>query len=117
MCVQKQADHPIWLKGAATTSRSPIVHIGDSASRHLLTYYTSCLSDFIQNLFIVQRVRLIGEPPKDVVCFFRHLRNVVVLPSNGTLKIDNVELRSLVILSRKQIFGFLPLRRRSRYHL
>ncbi len=31
----------------------------------------------------MQRVRLVGEPPKDKSCFFRHLRNVVVMPSRG----------------------------------
>ncbi|OBZ65791.1 RNA-dependent RNA polymerase 1 [Grifola frondosa] len=32
----------------------------------------------------VQRVFAIGKPPDDKVCFFRNLKNVVVLPSCGT---------------------------------
>jgi RNA-dependent RNA polymerase len=31
----------------------------------------------------VQRVYAIGEPPKDKLCFFRDLKNVVVLPAVG----------------------------------
>jgi hypothetical protein len=31
----------------------------------------------------VQRVHAIGEPPKDKPCFFRDLKNVVVLPAVG----------------------------------
>lgn len=34
-------------------------------------------------LWSVQRVYAIGEPPKDKTCFFRHLKNVVVLPGAG----------------------------------
>ena len=32
---------------------------------------------------IVQRVYAVGEPPKDKICFFRGLKNVVVLPAIG----------------------------------
>jgi RNA-dependent RNA polymerase len=31
----------------------------------------------------VQRVYAVGEPPKDKLCFFRNLKNVVVLPAVG----------------------------------
>jgi RNA-dependent RNA polymerase len=33
--------------------------------------------------FSVQRVYAVGEPPKDKLCFFRGLKNVVVLPAVG----------------------------------
>ncbi|GJE87096.1 RdRP-domain-containing protein [Phanerochaete sordida] len=61
-CVQKSADEePIWIQGSVTISRSPVVHPGD-----------------------VQRVIAIGKPPDDGrLCFFRDLKNVVVLPSTG----------------------------------
>ena len=32
---------------------------------------------------IVQRVFAIGKPPEDKICFFRDLKNVVVLPAVG----------------------------------
>jgi hypothetical protein len=32
---------------------------------------------------VVQRVIAVGEPPDDKVCFFRGLKNVVVLPAVG----------------------------------
>lgn len=61
-CVQKSIDEPPeWIEGAVTISRSPVVHPGD-----------------------VQRVTAIGKPPDDGrLCFFRNLKNVVVLPSSG----------------------------------
>lgn len=31
----------------------------------------------------VQRVRAIGKPPDGQICLFRHLKNVVVMPSVG----------------------------------
>ncbi|TCD70921.1 hypothetical protein EIP91_000827 [Steccherinum ochraceum] len=60
VCVQNQDEKPKYIKGPVTLSRSPTVHPGD-----------------------VQRVRAIGEPPRDMLCSFRHLKNVVVLPSVG----------------------------------
>ncbi|KAI0664721.1 RdRP-domain-containing protein [Cubamyces menziesii] len=61
VCIQNDEDEePVYLKGYVSISRSPVVHPGD-----------------------VQRVRAIGEPPADKVCFFRGLKNVVVLPSVG----------------------------------
>ncbi|KAI8989763.1 RdRP-domain-containing protein [Trametes punicea] len=61
VCVQNEGDEkPTYLKGTVSISRSPVVHPGD-----------------------VQRVRAIGEPPEDKLCFFRGLKNVVVLPSVG----------------------------------
>ncbi|KAI0748499.1 RdRP-domain-containing protein [Daedaleopsis nitida] len=61
-CIQNEEDEiPTFLHGSVVISRSPVVHPGD-----------------------VQRVFAVGEPPADKVCFFRNLRNVVVLPSTGS---------------------------------
>ncbi|KAI0749297.1 RdRP-domain-containing protein [Daedaleopsis nitida] len=60
-CVQEpDKDEPVWITGAVSISRSPHIHPGD-----------------------VQRVRAIGKPPDGVPCFFRELRNVVVMPAVG----------------------------------
>jgi len=60
-CVQESADKdPIYLKGACILSRSPVIHPGD-----------------------VQRVKAVGMPPDDKICFFRGLKNVIVLPAVG----------------------------------
>lgn len=32
---------------------------------------------------LVQRVNAVGKPPDDKICFFRGLKNVVVLPAVG----------------------------------
>ncbi|KAH9940437.1 RdRP-domain-containing protein [Epithele typhae] len=60
-CVQypdKEEMH--YLKGNVSISRSPHIHPGD-----------------------VQLVRAIGKPPADKECFFRNIKNVVVMPSTG----------------------------------
>ncbi|KAH9066237.1 RdRP-domain-containing protein [Lactarius vividus] len=60
-CVQDSThDDPVFLKGHCLISRSPAIHPGD-----------------------VQRVYAVGEPPRDKICFFRGLKNVVVLPAVG----------------------------------
>ncbi|KAF9526964.1 RNA dependent RNA polymerase-domain-containing protein [Crepidotus variabilis] len=60
-CIQtNHNESPVWLQGSATVSRNPLTHPGD-----------------------VQRVYAIGEPPDDQRCLFKHLRNVVVMPSQG----------------------------------
>ncbi|KAL0955882.1 hypothetical protein HGRIS_002080 [Hohenbuehelia grisea] len=60
-CIQKPGDlKPTWLKGTCTICRSPVIHPGD-----------------------VQRVIAIGEPPADMFCTFRNLKNAVVFPSMG----------------------------------
>ncbi|KAI0263469.1 RNA dependent RNA polymerase-domain-containing protein [Gloeopeniophorella convolvens] len=60
-CIQESADSdPVYLKGSCVISRSPVIHPGD-----------------------VQRVHAVGEPPKGVKCFFRGLKNVVVMPAVG----------------------------------
>ncbi|KAI9452162.1 RdRP-domain-containing protein [Russula earlei] len=61
VCVQKYSDEdPIYFKGSCVISRSPVIHPGD-----------------------VQRVYAVGKPPKDKICFFDDLKNVVVLPAVG----------------------------------
>ncbi|KAH9843166.1 RdRP-domain-containing protein [Rhodofomes roseus] len=60
-CIQhSEDDQPTYIKGSVIITRSPTMHPGD-----------------------IQRVYAIGEPPEDKVCFFRNLKNVVVLPSTG----------------------------------
>ncbi|KAI9060668.1 RdRP-domain-containing protein [Trametes sanguinea] len=60
-CIQQpDSDVCEYIKGQVSISRSPHIHPGD-----------------------VQRVTAIGKPPDDKICFFRNLRNVVVLPSVG----------------------------------
>ncbi|KAI1796889.1 RdRP-domain-containing protein [Ganoderma leucocontextum] len=61
-CVQQpDMDEPIYIQGLVAISRSPHIHPGD-----------------------VQRVHAIGKPPEDNrLCFFRNLKNVVVMPSVG----------------------------------
>ncbi|CAL1705570.1 unnamed protein product [Somion occarium] len=59
-CIHKANEEPIYLQGHVVISRSPTVHPGD-----------------------VQRVWAIGKPPAGQPCFFRNLKNVVVLPSVG----------------------------------
>ncbi|KAI9428733.1 RdRP-domain-containing protein [Lactarius indigo] len=61
VCVQESAhEDPVFLKGPCVISRSPVIHPGD-----------------------VQCVYAVGEPPKDKICFFHGLKNVVVLPAVG----------------------------------
>ncbi|KAI0929166.1 hypothetical protein AcW1_006187 [Taiwanofungus camphoratus] len=60
-CIQNPEDpEPTYLKGSVVISRSPVVHPGD-----------------------IQRVYAVGKPPPNKLCFFRNLKNVVVLPSVG----------------------------------
>ncbi|KAF9481150.1 RdRP-domain-containing protein [Pholiota conissans] len=61
-CIQTgPGQQPIYLNGNVSISRSPVAHLGD-----------------------VQRVRAIGRPPKDKICLFSKLKNVVVMPSVGS---------------------------------
>jgi RNA-dependent RNA polymerase len=61
VCIQNSThEQPIYLKGTCVISRSPVIHPGD-----------------------VQRVYAVGKPPEDKICFFRGLKNVVVLPAVG----------------------------------
>ncbi|KAI0306234.1 RNA dependent RNA polymerase-domain-containing protein [Multifurca ochricompacta] len=65
VCVQEAADkEPEYFKGTCLISRSPVIHPGDG------TYSSS-----------IQRVYAVGKPPDDKICFFRGLKNVVVLPA------------------------------------
>ncbi|KXN89587.1 putative RNA-dependent RNA polymerase 1 [Leucoagaricus sp. SymC.cos] len=60
-CIQEGFDRePYWLEGHCVVSRSPVAHIGD-----------------------VQRVRAIGKPPQGMLCLFAHLKNVLVMSSQG----------------------------------
>jgi RNA-dependent RNA polymerase len=79
VCVQEKANEPPkYFKGTCVISRSPVIHPGDG------TYI--CMLTPIQVILIsltVQRVYAVGEPPEDNICFFRGLKNVVVLPAVG----------------------------------
>jgi len=80
VCVQEAADkEPVYFKGTCVISRSPVIHPGDGA------YMRVRPAVDIENTHthIVQRVFAVGEPPNDKVCFFRGLKNVVVLPAIG----------------------------------
>ncbi|KAF5363416.1 hypothetical protein D9756_000381 [Leucocoprinus leucothites] len=60
-CIQRGPDQePFWLEGHCLVTRSPVAHIGD-----------------------VQRVRAIGKPPQGKLCLFGHLKNVLVMSSQG----------------------------------
>ena len=79
VCVQKTAnDPPIYLKGTCVISRSPVIHPGDGMYMSLLPSNRVVLIGLT-----VQRVYAVGEPPEDKICFFRGLKNVVVLPAVG----------------------------------
>jgi RNA-dependent RNA polymerase len=78
--VQEAADkEPVYLKGICVISRSPVIHPGDGA------YMCAPPAINIENTHnpLVQQVFAVGKPPDDKVCFFRGLKNVVVLPAIG----------------------------------
>jgi RNA-dependent RNA polymerase len=80
VCVQESAhEPPIYLKGTCLISRSPVIHPGDGTSMSVLP--SPVLLSLI--CLAVQRVYAIGEPPQGKLCFFRGLKNVVVLPAVG----------------------------------
>ena len=66
------------MKGNCAISRSPVIHPGDGT-------YINVLPSTWSRLIVptVQRVYAVGEPPEDKICFFRGLKNVVVLPAVG----------------------------------
>lgn len=82
--------------GSVVISRSPVVHPGDS---ECAPFRTVCLHVFVDSN-IVQRVYAVGKPPPNKLCFFRNLKNVVVLPSVGERVlvhlIDGVERPSIL---------------------
>ena len=82
VCVQENANEPPkYFKGNCVISRSPVIHPGDG------TYiYTLIWTHMILISFTVQCVYAVGEPPEDKICFFRGLKNVVVLPAVGVCK-------------------------------
>ncbi|KAF7775922.1 hypothetical protein Agabi119p4_4315 [Agaricus bisporus var. burnettii] len=60
-CVQESPDGKAeWLEGHCLVTRSPVAHIGD-----------------------VQRVRAIGKPPQGKLCLFSHIKNALVMSSQG----------------------------------
>jgi RNA-dependent RNA polymerase len=78
--VQEATDkEPVYLKGICVISRSPVIHPGDGA------YMRVGPAVNIENTYghLVQQVYAVGKPPDDKVCFFRGLKNVVVLPAIG----------------------------------
>jgi RNA-dependent RNA polymerase len=80
VCVQENANEPPkYFKGTCVISRSPVIHPGDGT-------YTCILAPITVILIspAVQRVYAVGEPPEGKICFFRGLKNVVVLPAVGT---------------------------------
>jgi RNA-dependent RNA polymerase len=69
----------MFLKGTCLISRSPVIHPGDGTYMSILPF--PMRASLIG--FSVQRVYAVGVPPKDKLCFFRDLKNVVVLPAVG----------------------------------
>jgi RNA-dependent RNA polymerase len=59
----------------------------------------------------VQRVYAVGEPPEDKLCFFRGLKNVVVLPATGAYLRTHV-FSSTYPPSRRAFTGIMPCWRR-----
>lgn len=77
-CVQtSENEEPRYLQGMCLISRNPVVHPGDGSASILL-----CATQMADGP-IVQRVYAIGPPPKDRVCLFGHLKNVVVFATTG----------------------------------
>lgn len=77
--MQESADKdPIYLKGTCVLSRSPVIHPGDGVYIRVLLLTPRSLT-----FILVQRVNAVGKPPDDKICFFRGLKNVVVLPAVG----------------------------------
>jgi RNA-dependent RNA polymerase len=108
VCIQNSThEQPIYLKGTCVISRSPVIHPGDG------TYMSMTLP--IQAALIslaVQRVYAVGKPPEDKICFFRGLKNVVVLPAVGAyLRVSGVP-SSTYPPSRRAFAGIVPRRRR-----
>ena len=60
----------------------------------------------------VQRVYAVGEPPEDKICFFRGLKNVVVLPTVGAYLRVSCVPSSTFLYSRRAFNGIVPCRRR-----
>lgn len=48
-----------------------------------ISVFVSPLTPRSLTSIIVQRVNAVGEPPDGRICFFRGLKNVVVLPAVG----------------------------------
>ena len=55
-----------------------MIHPGDGVYIRVLLLTPRSLT-----FILVQRVNAVGKPPDDKICFFRGLKNVVVLPAVG----------------------------------
>jgi RNA-dependent RNA polymerase len=107
VCIQETADDPPdYLRGTCVISRSPVIHPGDGA-------YISLLSPTQVALIssTVQRVFAVGEPPEGKDCFFRGLKNVVVLPAVGAYGRVSCVPSLTYLPSRRAFAGVLPCRR------
>ena len=62
--------------------------------------------------FAVQLVYAVGEPPEDKICFFRGLKNVVVLPADGAYLRVSCVPSSTYPPSRRAFTGIVPQWRR-----
>jgi hypothetical protein len=79
VCVQEAVGkEPIYLEGPCLISRDPVIHPGDGTKG---VFYPLIIDEAI--LPLVQHVYAVGMPPADKICFFRDLKNVVVLPAIG----------------------------------
>lgn len=59
-------------------TRSPVAHIGDGTR-----IYNSKWDGDLRCASLVQRVRAIGRPPQGMLCLFAHMKNVLVMSSQG----------------------------------
>jgi len=79
-CVQESVDtEPVYLEGPCLISRSLALHPGDGKLG-----VTFSLLSTMPIPCSVQQVYAVGKPPEDKICFFRDLKNVVVLAAVGT---------------------------------
>ena len=108
VCIQETADKPpVYLRGTCVISRSPVIHPGDGLYIGLVSPTQVALISST-----VQRVFAVGEPPEDKICFFRGLKNVVVLPAVGVYVRVSCVHSSMYLSSRRAFTGVVPCRRR-----
>jgi RNA-dependent RNA polymerase len=111
VCVQNSAhEQPIYLKGTCVISRGLGLHPGDGTYMSMLPPTQVALIRLT-----VQRVYAVGEPPEDKICFFRGLKNVVVLPAVGAYPRVSCVLSPTYLSSRRALTGIVPCRRRFRW--
>jgi hypothetical protein len=108
VCIQKTAnDPPIYLKGTCVISRNPAIHPGDGTYINVLPPTWVALVSRT-----VQLVHAVGKPPKDKMCFFRGLRNLVVLPAVGEYLRASCVASLTYPPSRQAFTGIVPCWRR-----